>query len=352
MRAARRCSLTRGMRSTPCSTRLLRRLLRNPPQNSPELLIPHVSPVVAEGVFVKVGLQVLRAHAVVHAADPALHKTPESLNRLSVNVSRDVYFRAVIDSPVNVSRVLKPVIGNVFVGVNGARRQDVFLRQTVKSRFLRVRRYPCHYTSHATVLRAFHHSDNRNLVRTIGRPSAPSLSLPLSAVVHLIHLHRRTLQLHPLFGEQGANLTEHAPRGFVGHSGLALNLLCGDAATGGTHEVHRIEPSLERSGALLKNGASERIDVIPARLAGKGSAASNAVVLPLYSALRAFGYAIRPALFFDVFEAGVIVWKLSVELAYGVSQFGGNGLFGLHGSLNYLQATRGAYLLSRDNCLA
>src|SRR5260221_4992005 len=145
MRAARKCSPTRGMRSTAFSTRRLRRPLRNLPQNRPELLIPQVSPVVAEGVFVKVGLQVLRAHAVVHAADPALHKTPEPLNRLGVNVARDVDSRAVIDSPVNVSRRFQPVVRNVLIGVNGARGKDIFFGQTVKSRFLRVRRYTRHY---------------------------------------------------------------------------------------------------------------------------------------------------------------------------------------------------------------
>src|SRR3989442_13907746 len=103
MRAARKCGPTREMRSTPCSTRRLRRLLRNLPQNRSELLIPQVPPVVAKGVFVKVGLQVLRADAVVDAADSPLHKTPESFNRLGVNVARDIDSRAVIDSTVNVS---------------------------------------------------------------------------------------------------------------------------------------------------------------------------------------------------------------------------------------------------------
>ena len=108
MRVARKCGPIRGTLSIPFSTRRLRRPLRNPLQNRPKLLIPHVSPVVAESVFVKVSLQVLGAHAVVHAADPALYKAPESLNRLGVNVSRDVDSRAVVDSTVNVSRCLHP----------------------------------------------------------------------------------------------------------------------------------------------------------------------------------------------------------------------------------------------------
>src|SRR6266436_10034758 len=352
MRAARKCSPTRGMRSTAFSTRRLRRPLRNLPQNRPELLIPQVSPVVAEGVFVKVGLQVLRAHAVIHAADPALHKTPESLNRLGVNVARDIDSRAVIDSPVNVSRVLQSVVRNVLIGINGARRKDVFLRQTVQSRLLRVRRYARYYAAHATVLRAFHHSDNCNLVAAIGRPSAPSLSLSLPAVVHLVHLHRRTLQLQTVLGQETPNLAEHAPRCFVGDASFPLNLLCGDAATSGTHEVHRVEPQLERGSGLLKHSASERVDMVSADLASIGGTTTHPMMLALYAALLAFGDSIRPTLLFDIFKAGVIIRKLSVELAHCVAKFLRDGLFGFHGSLNLLTGYQRAYLLSRDNCLS
>src|SRR6266850_1115979 len=340
MRPAIKCSPTRGMHSTPCSTRRLRRLLRNPPQNRPELLIAQVPPVVAEGVFVKVALQVLRAHAVVHAADSTLHKTPESLNRLGVNVTRDVNSRAVIDAPMGVSRRFQSVVGNKLIGVNGARRKNVFLRQTMQSHFLRVRRYTRHYAANAPVLAALHHSHDRNLVTPVGWASTLADSLPLSAVVHLIHLHRRTLQLQTVLGQETPNLAEHAPRSFVGDASFPLNLLCGDAATSRTHEVHRVEPSLERSGGLLENSASQRIDVIPARLAGIGGAASNAVVLPLDAALRAFGHAVRPTLFLDAFKAGIVARKLGIELAYRIAQFLRDGLFGFHGSLNCLKATK------------
>jgi hypothetical protein len=40
-----------------------------------------------------------------------------------------------------------------------------------------------------------------------------------------------TPDVHVCFGQQRANLAEHPPSGFVGHSGFTLNLLCRDAAT-------------------------------------------------------------------------------------------------------------------------
>src|SRR6266404_1469958 len=328
---ARKCAHTRGPHSTVYSIRRLRRPLRKLPQNSPKLLIPHVPPVVAKGVFVKIGLQVFRADAVVHAADPALHKTPESLNRLGVNVARDVDSRAMIDAPMGVTRRFQSVVGNKLIGVNSARRKDVFLRQPVQSSFLCVRRYARHDAANMPVLAALHHSHDRNLVAPVGWASTLADSLSLSAVVHLIHLHRRTLQLHPLFGEQRANLAEHAPRSFVGDACLPLNLLCGDAAASGTHEVHCIKPELERSGGLLEHSSGQWVDMIPAHLAGIGSAASHAVMLPLDAALLAFGDSIRPAFFLDIFEACIIVRKFAVEVCDRIAEFFGYALFGLHG---------------------
>src|SRR6266404_3936239 len=127
MRAARKCSPTRGMRSTTCSTRLSRRPLRNLLQNSPELLIPQISSVVAKAVLIQVGLQILRAHVVVHAADPALHQTPESLDSLGVNISRDINLRAVPDAAMYVAEVLESVVGHEIISEYCATRQDVFL---------------------------------------------------------------------------------------------------------------------------------------------------------------------------------------------------------------------------------
>src|SRR5438045_5950766 len=113
-----------------------------------------------------------------------------------------------------------------------------------------------------------------DLVAAVGWPSLSALPSPLSAVVHLVHLHRRTLQLHPLFGEERANLPEHAPCGLVGDASLPLNLFRGDAATSGTHEVHRVEPSLERSSGLLEDGSGQRVNVVAAMVTGIDGAAS------------------------------------------------------------------------------
>src|SRR5438874_999575 len=306
-------------------------------QNSPKLLVSHMSPVVAKAVFVKVGLQVLRAHAVIYSADSTLHKAPESLNRLGVNVARDVDSRAVVYPAMGVTLRFQFVVRNVFIGVNGARRKDVFLSKPVNGFPLSVRSNASHYAAYAPVLAAFHHANDRNLVAPERWPSALADSLPLAAVVHLIHLNRRTLQLQTVLGQETPNLAEHAPRGFIGDASFPLNLLRGNTATSGTHEVHRIEPSLERSSGLLKNGASERIHVIPAMVTSESGTTRHAIVLALDTALLALSHTVRPALFLDVFKARIIARKLSVKIRHGVAKFLRDALLGFHGSLNLLR---------------
>src|SRR6266404_3650203 len=206
MRAARKCSPTRGTHSTRWSSGRSRRPLRNPRQNTLKLQIPFVASVVAKRVFVEVGLQVLRAHIVVHAADSPLHQAPESFNRLSVDVARDVDFRAAPDTAMDIAMHLQPVIRNVVVGEYSARRQNIFLRQTVKSFLGRIGRDASDDAAIVSRSAALDHANNGYFMAPERWPSLSALPTPLSAVVHLIHLNRRTLQLHSIFGEQGANL--------------------------------------------------------------------------------------------------------------------------------------------------
>ena len=330
MRAAKKCGPTRGMRSTAYSIKRLRRPLRNLPQNSPELLIPHIPAVVAKAVLVQIGLQILRADVVVDAADPAFHQTPESFDSLGVNVARDVNLRAVTDAPMDVAEILESIVRNEIVGEHCARRQDVFLRQAVKSFLFGVRSYTRHNPTNLSVGAALDHAHDRDFVTPVRRTALSALMLSLSAVVHLIHLHRRTLQLQTILGQETPNLAEHAPRCFVSDACLPLNLLCGDSAASRTHEVHRVKPKPQRSGSFLEHGPGQRVDVIPADLARIRGAASHAVVLALDAALLALSYPVRPALLFDVLKAGVVVRKLAVKIRDCVAQMLGNTLSRFH----------------------
>lgn len=87
-----------------------------------------------------------------------------------------------------------------------------------------------------------------------------------------------------------------------------------------------MKPRPERSRGLLKDRASQRVDVIPAELASVGSASSNAVMLAFLLALLAVRNAIRPAHLLDVLKASVIGGKLVIEVPDAITLLGWNGL--------------------------
>src|SRR5882724_2507789 len=330
MRVARKCGPIHGMHSTRFSSVRSRRPLRNLLQNRPELLISHIATVVAKTVLVQVGLQILRAHVVVDPADPPLHKAPKPFDSLSVNIYLNINLRAVPDALVDVAVGLQAIVGNEVIGKHGAPWQDVFLRQAVKGFLCGIGSHASYDAANARWSAALGHPDNCNLVASVRGTPLPALMPTLSAVVHLIHLNRRTLQLQTVLGQKTPNLAEHAPRCFVGDASFPLNLLCGDTAASRAHEVHGIKPQSKRGGSFLKDCSGQRIDVIAAMVARIGGAVAHAVVLALDAALLALSDATRPALLFDVFQTRIIVGKLAIKIRDGVAKFFGDALFGLH----------------------
>src|SRR5947209_18040788 len=264
MKAARKCGPTRGMRSIGFLSVRLRNPLRNPLQNRSEQQISPVPPIEPENVLVKVGLQEFGTHVVVDAADPALHQTPESFDALGMNIARDINLCAVADALVDITLRLQTIVGREIIGENCTARQDIFLRQAVKSFPCRIRSHTRHDAARASCGAAFGYSYNCNLVTSERWTALPTLSPSLSAVVHLIHLHRRTLQLQTVLGQEAPNLAEHAPRGLVGDACFPLNLLRGDSAASGTHEIHRVKPQPQGSSSFLKDCSGQWVDVIAA----------------------------------------------------------------------------------------
>src|ERR1700719_956226 len=155
-----------------------------------------------------------------------------------------------------------------------------------------------------------------------------------SADINLIHLHAAALrpaQLN-LFAHQFANLLEHAPRGFVGHARLALNLFRADPAARRPNQVHGVKPNPQRRARLLKDRPRQRVDVIPTRLASVGRSPFDAVVLlGLLVALVAVGHAAGEALLFNRFQTGIVSREIVVKLIEGVAEFGGGCLASIHG---------------------
>ena len=145
-----------------------------------------------------------------------------------------------------------------------------------------------------------------------------------TADVHLVHLDR-AVQLHVAVVHQlVANEREHAPRRLVGDAQFSLQLLGRDAATSAGHEVHRIEPQVQRRGRLVEDRACRRVNVQSAcrarpRLAGLSSAvALEGADLFALGAVSLVGIVERVARLPKPRQTGLVVREVSHELHEGV----------------------------------
>lgn len=87
-RAPQGPAVARGPVAEPANAPLLlRRATRNFSQDRFEDQIALIAPIVAIGVLIQVGLQVLLADRMVHTANPALDKAPEALHGVGMNIA-------------------------------------------------------------------------------------------------------------------------------------------------------------------------------------------------------------------------------------------------------------------------
>src|SRR5579872_1143846 len=148
----------------------------------------------------------------------------------------------------------------MFVCENGGFRQDEFMGKILQG-FLAGIFYNAS-NNPASARRALHNASNYSFFTAIQPFWCPALiaAWPTSDV-NLIHLHRRSLQLHVRFGQQRTKLLKHSPSSFVGDSGFALDLFSRNSAARRSHQVHSVIPETQRRGALLENRASHRRDL-------------------------------------------------------------------------------------------
>jgi hypothetical protein len=121
-----------------------------------------------------------------------------------------------------------------------------------------------------------------------------------------------------------ADQVEHAPCGLVRHAKLTLQLLGRDPASSASHEIHGVEPQVQRRGRLVKDRPGQRIDVVAAVVAVVGRASLHAMEAALAVALLAKrcvtvrGEPLTP----KPIEAGSVIAELLDELHEGVRRFG------------------------------
>lgn len=109
------------------------------------------------------------------------------------------------------------------------------------------------------------------------------------------------------------NLMVNAPSRFVGNARLPHEFHCGNPVTTGGDKEHGMEPSLEGSGRLVKDGASRGGNLMAAPRASKGLAPADRVKAICLGALFASATIGEP-LVKDILQTNGIVRKLLIKI--------------------------------------
>ena len=168
-------------------------------------------------------------HSVVHATNPTLDQRPKSFNRVRVNVALHVYAFRMLNTAmlhVSASGSGQIVVGGQLIREYFRRCQHTFMDESVHR-----------WNSNISDRRSKDTSptlDSANYNRfVLGAASCPACWIVsvarFAAVIGFVDFDRgRSAKLlsRVLRHQFRADQVEHAPRGFIGHAKLALQLLC------------------------------------------------------------------------------------------------------------------------------
>ena len=199
--------------------------------------------------------QMLRADMNMRAIDPALHRCPKAFNAVGRSaIKADIFVRAVVDRHVPVAAIGQAKVGAQFVGVDRAARDHIGVDHRQQGGAALVGDNLRHH-----VPAALNHAQHDRLGRA--EPADESLvnldmlagTANRSIAVHVAHVF--------------ADFMAHAPRRFVGHAKLALDLFRRHAVPGGREQKHDVEPVAQRRAGALKRSVGHRGNLIAAILA-------------------------------------------------------------------------------------
>ena len=140
-----------------------------------------------------------------------------------------------------------------------------------------------------------------------------------AAKVHLVTLHH-AIKNHILLREEGANLMEDEPRGFLRHINVAAQLTGGNALLMAADKVHSHKPLLQRQFGVLKDGSDKAGETLVA-------VSTLELIVPITtfvdmgaSAERTH-YHLSPTLLGDEIAATLIIVKMIDKGDKGVEMF-------------------------------
>lgn len=271
------------------------------------------------------------ANVVIDTAQSVFHQTPESFDGIRVNVASNVDLCAVIDSLMNIPTlrdVRDALVTRQFIGENDTLGKDMLTDdwQQCSSRSVLSRKS-------SDLATALDYANYHRFVLAVVSCSNAASSAD-KRFINLYTLASLAADWIRLFiSQHGANLFEHSPSSFVGDSGFALNLFCGNAATSRGHEVDRIEPRSERGRRLVKDSVRRGMEVVATLIARVRRATRNTMMFGFLPALITERHLVGMKAAKQPIKADRIIRKLLTELVNRVRLHVRLAVVVWHGSL-------------------
>lgn len=270
---------------------------------------------------------------MIYATNPTFDQRPEAFNRVRMHVPAHIDFLRMPNAAMCEAVLLKLIVGPILVRIDRGFRQRLFDD-------MRHDRYRLHILNGNSGNLSFTLNDTQywDLLRSCTRTTPATLVE--SSDIGLIDFDRLSISKRPfsLLHQFFANQERHAPSRLVSDAQFPLKLLGRDAAARAGHQIHRIEPQMQRCGRFVKDRARCRMQMMSAPCTGPR--------LPLLRSLIAFkdalGLALRAYSMFPILrepiapqplQAGRIVRKFAHEIHQRVLRvrgFGADGLISIY----------------------
>lgn len=255
----------------------------------------HVSIIQAEGEFINVAMQVLRAGMMVDAVHPALHYRPNALDRVRVDSAPAVFPGAMVHGFMAEKQSANSSVSGCLISHKLRTNLYVLKNSTLQALFI--------YVGNRIGDGASTALSEADYSRLADR-SASGAEFLRFVLVGFLAAEKGFISFDNAFqfGEfAAASLTEsmeHEPCGFLLDADFFGDLHGGDSFAGRHKQVHGVEPFVKRDMRTLEDGSGTDCEVKLALIAAVKTslAGSNAV---LSGASRA-GDAFRPEARFKV----------------------------------------------------
>lgn len=289
--------------------------------------------VVTESIFVNVVLKIFRGYGMIDTRDTTLHKRPEPFNVVGMDRTSDILTYAMLYPKMVVSEFSKMVITLELISVKDRLAGYILFDERGKGTTLNIGNYSSSNTSLTL---------NRPHDFSFAFSTTSTLTRPLTADVCFVNFHF-ACKIPEVFAKKDANLFEHSPCRFVGHSSFPFYLFSRDTTTSGSHAIDNLKPYLEGCCGLVEYSSSSRVNLMPTVIALIARAFGYFMVFCYLVAYWAM-YTIRIAMAQYPFKANIIIWEFGFKICESVF---------VHFFIPlYHILYHSPYMLSRDNYLS